>query len=71
MRSQDAIEQQYHEAVDALVEKIEKDPTSSPRLSLAASLMHRYGRNRTSMSKSSAETRSVRRNLSSHSSKTA
>ena len=26
MRSQDAIEQQYHEAVDALVEKIEKDP---------------------------------------------
>ncbi len=26
MRSQDAIEQQYHEAVDALVGKIEKDP---------------------------------------------
>ncbi len=26
MRPQDAIEQQYHEAVDALVEKIEKDP---------------------------------------------
>ena len=26
MRSQNAIEQQYHEAVDALVEKIEKDP---------------------------------------------
>ena len=26
MRSQDAIEQQYHEAVDALVKKIEKDP---------------------------------------------
>ena len=26
MRSQDAIEQQYNEAVDALVEKIEKDP---------------------------------------------
>ena len=26
MRSQDAIEQQYHEAVDALVEKVEKDP---------------------------------------------
>ena len=26
MRSQDVIEQQYHEAVDALVEKVEKDP---------------------------------------------
>ena len=26
MQSQDAIEQQYHEAVDALVEKVEKDP---------------------------------------------
>jgi hypothetical protein len=26
MRSQDAIEEQYHEAVDALVEKVQKDP---------------------------------------------
>ena len=64
MQSQDVIEEQYREAVDMLVEKVQKDPYILAAIVAAVSLMHRCGKNRIWMWNSSAETRFARRNLS-------
>ena len=46
MKSQDAVEQQYYEAVDSLVEKVQEDPYILAAIVAGSLLMHRYGRNR-------------------------